>query len=324
MSIYMPNLESGHKGKILKEGDSIQCCGLNFGEAQWLERLLLPGRKLLAGRHANNGHVIRRCRNTNMQALSPQQGCESGVRVPPRLKQGENTVSTPSRAALHGGQSAENSTESVRSYARVIDGFRRNYPDVAVPNNSASVVYIDIIIQFIALLNNDERDCWFQQDSAICHTSNETMQFLCESIGERIISQGLWPPRSPDLTSPDFFLWGYLKGRAYKNRPHTLEELKRNITTEINNINVRVLKKTWLFIKNQVVKTVVNDTQNLNSLPNLTGSRAGGEWRQQKWYDRTATMDKNLSRILGSQMFEKDRPFAGLIHLYLDDLAPTC
>ncbi|KAJ4430158.1 hypothetical protein ANN_22368 [Periplaneta americana] len=66
--------------------------------------------------------------------------------------------------------------------------------------------------------------------------------FCANFFGERIISQGLWPPRSPDLTSPDLFLWGYLKGRVNKNKPHTLEELQRNIT-EINNVSVRVLKR---------------------------------------------------------------------------------
>ncbi|KAJ4442190.1 hypothetical protein ANN_12056 [Periplaneta americana] len=94
-----------------------------------------------------------------------------------------------------------------RSYARVVDEFRRNYPDVTMSNNSTIT---RLIARFrecgSALLDNDERDCWFQQDSAPCHTSNETMQFLRESFGECIISQGLWPPRSPDFTSPDFFL----------------------------------------------------------------------------------------------------------------------
>lgn len=115
-----------------------------------------------------------------------------------------------------------------------------------------SGVYKDIITQFISLLETDERNCWFQQDSATCHTSIETMSFLHEFFGERIISKGLWPPRSPDLTPPDFFLWGYLKERVYKNRPHTLNELKMNITTEINNISVGVLHK----VSTNVVKRI--------------------------------------------------------------------
>jgi len=101
-----------------------------------------------------------------------------------------------------------------------------------------SVVYQDIITQLISLLENDERD------NATCHISNKTMNFLREFFGEHIISKGLWPPpHSPDISPPDFFLWGYLKERVFKNRLHTLDELRRIITTEINFINVSVLQK---------------------------------------------------------------------------------
>jgi len=51
--------------------------------------------------------------------------------------------------------------------------------------------------------------------------------------GDRVISKGLWPPRSPDLTPPDYFLWGYLKGIVYQNEPRTIDALKANITEEI-------------------------------------------------------------------------------------------
>ena len=48
--------------------------------------------------------------------------------------------------------------------------------------------------------------------------------------------QNLWfqQPRSPDLTPPDFFVWGYLKGKVYINIRNTLHELKNNIIEEIN------------------------------------------------------------------------------------------
>jgi hypothetical protein len=35
-----------------------------------------------------------------------------------------------------------------------------------------------------------------------------------------------WPARSPNLSICDFFLWGYLKEKVFKHRPHTLPELK--------------------------------------------------------------------------------------------------
>jgi hypothetical protein len=42
-----------------------------------------------------------------------------------------------------------------------------------------------------------------------------------------------WPAYSPDLSRLDFFLWGHLKCRVYKNRPHNLQDkiqlLKKSI-----------------------------------------------------------------------------------------------
>jgi hypothetical protein len=64
--------------------------------------------------------------------------------------------------------------------------------------------YQNLLTQFIALLEENERDCWLQQDGATPHTANTTTTFLQEFFGERVIGGGLWPPRSPDLSSPDF------------------------------------------------------------------------------------------------------------------------
>jgi hypothetical protein len=58
----------------------------------------------------------------------------------------------------------------------------------------------------------------------------------------RVISKNLWPPRSPDLSSADYFLWGILKDKVYKNRPRTIQDLRANITTEINNIDRDTLR----------------------------------------------------------------------------------
>ena len=53
-----------------------------------------------------------------------------------------------------------------------------------------------------------------------------------------------WPPRSPDLTAPDFFLWGYLKSKVYASKPKTIEELKANIKAEIAAITPEMLSNT--------------------------------------------------------------------------------
>ena len=41
-----------------------------------------------------------------------------------------------------------------------------------------------------------------------------------------------WPARSPDLTAPDFFLWGFLKDRVFQWRIMNVQELKQAIVDD--------------------------------------------------------------------------------------------
>jgi hypothetical protein len=63
------------------------------------------------------------------------------------------------------------------------------------------------------------------------------MKLQNEIFGERVISRNLWPPRSPDLTPPECYLWGEAKSAVYRDRPRTLNELKTAITAYIRNIS---------------------------------------------------------------------------------------
>jgi len=77
---------------------------------------------------------------------------------------------------------------------------------------------------------------WFQQDGATPHTVVISIAALRRLFPQRVISlfgDVPWPPRSPDLTAPDFFLWGYLKSKVYITRPRALHALKENIREEI-------------------------------------------------------------------------------------------
>jgi len=42
-----------------------------------------------------------------------------------------------------------------------------------------------------------------------------------------------WPARSPELTIPDFFLWGFLKDRVFRWRIMTIQELKQATVGEV-------------------------------------------------------------------------------------------
>ena len=53
-------------------------------------------------------------------------------------------------------------------------------------------------------------------------------------------------PRSPDLNTCDFYLWGYLKSKVYNTLPKNLDELKSNIEREIKSITRDDLKRVFL------------------------------------------------------------------------------
>ncbi|GFW21115.1 uncharacterized protein TNCV_2703531 [Trichonephila clavipes] len=88
----------------------------------------------------------------------------------------------------------------------------------------------------------------FMQDGATSHTANPVKAFLIQTFGEdRIVSRRCrypWPPRSPDLTPSDFWLWGYLKSRVYLSGPSSLSELKDAIRREVSSIHPDMLHST--------------------------------------------------------------------------------
>jgi len=55
-----------------------------------------------------------------------------------------------------------------------------------------------------------------------------------------------WPPRSPDITPCDFFLWGYIKDRLFiPPLPVSLNELKQRITTAVASVDEDMLRCVW-------------------------------------------------------------------------------
>ncbi|KDR12797.1 hypothetical protein L798_13374, partial [Zootermopsis nevadensis] len=55
-----------------------------------------------------------------------------------------------------------------------------------------------------------------------------------------------WPPCSPDLTSADFFLWGYIKNHVHRPPlPNDLRELWERITAEIVTVTPNMLECVW-------------------------------------------------------------------------------
>lgn len=108
----------------------------------------------------------------------------------------------------------------------------------------------DLMPALIAIFPNNanpnllDENIWFQQDGAPPHFARPVRQFLDECFPRKWIGRRgeiEWPPRSPDLTPFDFFLWGYLKSKVYVNRPQNLEELQNRIRNEIDRITPQVI-----------------------------------------------------------------------------------
>ncbi|KAJ3663138.1 hypothetical protein Zmor_007447 [Zophobas morio] len=125
----------------------------------------------------------------------------------------------------------------------------------------------NILLPFFEQLHDDECQYgYFQQDGATAHTAGSTLRFLQEVYDDRIISQGLWPPRSPDLTAPDFFLCGHLKNNVFKNRLHTIDELQQAITHEIENITPYTLQRVFDNMKRRVNMCIANEGNHFQHL----------------------------------------------------------
>ena len=54
-----------------------------------------------------------------------------------------------------------------------------------------------------------------------------------------------WPPRSPDITPFDFFLWGYVKDKVFSTPVPDITNLKARITDGIATVTEDMLENTW-------------------------------------------------------------------------------
>jgi len=82
----------------------------------------------------------------------------------------------------------------------------------------------------------------------LCHKFIVTFGFLDATFPNRWIGRdGLtpWPPRSPDITPLDFFLWGYVKDKVFWTPVTDITNLKARITDAFATITGDMLENTW-------------------------------------------------------------------------------
>ena len=71
-------------------------------------------------------------------------------------------------------------------------------------------------------------------------------QVIIEIFNEKWIGRGgslVWPPRPTDLTSADYFLWGFFKKRVTATAPTTPEDMKEIIRRACTEITPQMLLK---------------------------------------------------------------------------------
>jgi len=64
--------------------------------------------------------------------------------------------------------------------------------------------------------------------------------------GPKDLALHSWPPRSPDMTSCDFFLRGYVKERVHvPPLPADLDELTNTVTAAVKSVTEDTLRPVW-------------------------------------------------------------------------------
>ncbi|KAJ4426523.1 hypothetical protein ANN_27337 [Periplaneta americana] len=110
--------------------------------------------------------------------------------------------------------------------------------------------YLDMLDQFVVpQLMHLQPNVIFQQDGAPPHWGLIVREFLDTQFPGRWIGRDgptRWPPRSPDITPLDFFLWGYVKNKVYTgHKIRDLEQLRGRIRDAVNSVTPEMLQKTW-------------------------------------------------------------------------------
>ena len=80
------------------------------------------------------------------------------------------------------------------------------------------------------LLRTRRRHMLFQLDGAPPHWGLQVRAFLNDTFLECWIGRSgpaAWLPRSPDINSLDFFLWGYVKIEVFKSLQHLKDQISQ-------------------------------------------------------------------------------------------------
>jgi len=115
------------------------------------------------------------------------------------------------------------------------------------------ILYLDLLEQYVfPQIETFEQETVsrviFMQDGAPPHLSCFVTDVLNERFPDAWIGSGgpiPWPPRSPDLSSLVFFLWGYIKNIVYAEKIRNIQHLQERIASAIEIVTRDMIQKTW-------------------------------------------------------------------------------
>lgn len=90
------------------------------------------------------------------------------------------------------------------------------------------------------------RNLFYQHDGAPPHGGYLIDNFLQNIFDDRWIANNgpfLWPPRSPDLSVLDFFIWGAIKDRVYNTPVTTMEDCMQRVRNEFASLSPESIRK---------------------------------------------------------------------------------
>lgn len=121
---------------------------------------------------------------------------------------------------------------------------------VFLPPRMDGSAYLNLINGYLAdTLDNiplaQLRETWYQHDGAPPHIARPVRERLTELFGDHWIGRygpHAWPPRSPDLTPLDFFLWGHVKDRVFDRPCQTADEMRDKIEVVFEQLKQQSLR----------------------------------------------------------------------------------
>ena len=174
----------------------------------------------------------------------------------------ESTFHVSGRVNIHncriwGSENPRVSLEHVRDSPKVnvfcaLSRERVYGPFFFMETTITGIVYLDTLQEFLIPQldeNDQEGRIHFQQDGAPPHYLGEVREYLNTRFPGRWIGRAApiaWPPRSPDLTPLDFFLWGFVKDRVFvPPLPANVVELRTRITAAVAKVTPEMLRNVW-------------------------------------------------------------------------------